>query len=272
MQYPSCIQDRWNMPLLNRIGNKAKIAHKIIPYFPPMNTYAIYREPFFGAGGMFFAKPRSKHNFLNDLDGDVINLYDVAKNFPDELDKEMWSTPLDERLWKRWQTVVPEDPIEKAVRFLFLSNAGYVGQADTLHLTNSGAVHVASIELKSLNLARCKFTGTTAIVFLKKSRWTPDQNGKVFTYCDPPYIGTGSNYSDKSWSINDLEEMLGYLVEEGERFALSEFENPEVDDLCRGFGLKKVIIGERQTMKNRNVEVLWMNYDPPQENGQVSLF
>lgn len=51
--------------ILRRLGNKQAIAHKIIPYFPP---HKIYIEPFFGAGGMFFNKPKAKYNIVNDLD------------------------------------------------------------------------------------------------------------------------------------------------------------------------------------------------------------
>lgn len=61
--------------ILRRLGNKKKIAHKIIQYFPP---HKIYIEPFFGAGGMFFNKPKVKYNFLNDLDSDVFNLFQVV--------------------------------------------------------------------------------------------------------------------------------------------------------------------------------------------------
>ena len=34
--------------ILRRLGNKKKLAHKIIEYFP---DHKIYIEPFFGAGG-----------------------------------------------------------------------------------------------------------------------------------------------------------------------------------------------------------------------------
>ena len=41
--------------ILSRLGNKSAIADKIIQYFP---SHEIYIEPFFGAGGMFFNKPK----------------------------------------------------------------------------------------------------------------------------------------------------------------------------------------------------------------------
>jgi DNA adenine methylase len=49
--------------ILRRLGNKSKIASEIYRHFPPHRTYV---EPFFGAGGMFFNKPKAKYNILND--------------------------------------------------------------------------------------------------------------------------------------------------------------------------------------------------------------
>ena len=43
--------------ILRRLGNKKKIAKEIQKYFP---EHKIYIEPFFGAGGMFFNKPKAK--------------------------------------------------------------------------------------------------------------------------------------------------------------------------------------------------------------------
>ena len=56
--------------ILRRLGNKKKIAKEIQKYFPP---HKIYIEPFFGAGGMFFNKPKAKYNIVNDLDSDAVS-------------------------------------------------------------------------------------------------------------------------------------------------------------------------------------------------------
>jgi len=50
--------------ILRRLGNKKKIAHKIQAHFP---EHKIYIEPFFGAGGMFFNKPKAKYNIVNNF-------------------------------------------------------------------------------------------------------------------------------------------------------------------------------------------------------------
>ena len=64
------------MGVLRRLGNKSRMAKRLIPNFP---AHRVYIEPFFGAGGMFFNKRKAPHNFLNDMDSEVFNLWMVIK-------------------------------------------------------------------------------------------------------------------------------------------------------------------------------------------------
>lgn len=107
--------------ILRRLGNKSKIAHKIQEYFPP---HKIYIEPFFGAGGMFFNKPKAKYNIVNDLDSDVFNLFQVVMNQKDELKEAFYMMQIHSDLLEYWKENEEIEPIKKALRFLFLSNMG----------------------------------------------------------------------------------------------------------------------------------------------------
>ena len=105
--------------ILRRLGNKQAIAKKFLPYFP---EHKIYIEPFFGAGGMFFNKPKAKYNIVNDLDSDVFNLFMVVMNQKNELEKAFYQMPIHSDLLNYWKKNEETDPIKKALRFLFLSN------------------------------------------------------------------------------------------------------------------------------------------------------
>ena len=105
--------------ILRRLGNKSQIADKIIPYFP---THKIYIEPFFGAGGMFFNKPKAQYNIVNDIDSDVFNLFQVVSNQKEELEKAFFEMPIHSDLLEYWKANKETDSIRRALRFLFLSN------------------------------------------------------------------------------------------------------------------------------------------------------
>ncbi len=57
-------------------GSKWSIAKWIISYFPKHHSYL---EPFFGSGAVLMNKPRSNIETVNDLDGNVVNLFEWIK-------------------------------------------------------------------------------------------------------------------------------------------------------------------------------------------------
>ena len=115
--------------LLTRLGNKKSLSEKIYPYFP---YHKMRITLFFGAGGMYFNTPKSKYNIINDLDDDITNLYLVVSEEPNQLIDAIYSVPISKSLLKYWRTYTPKDPIQKAVRFLLLSNFTYLGKGDTI--------------------------------------------------------------------------------------------------------------------------------------------
>ena len=58
------------------MGGKSKSVKNIVPIIPKHKTYV---EPFFGGGWVFFSKEKSKVEILNDINGDLINFYNVIK-------------------------------------------------------------------------------------------------------------------------------------------------------------------------------------------------
>ena len=122
--------------ILRRLGNKQAIAQDLIKYFPEHNCYV---EPFFGAGGMFFNKPKANYNILNDLDSDVFNLFQVVVNQKEELESGLKIMPIHSDLLEHWKKEKETEPIKKALRFLFLSNLTYLGKGGTLSYLTSDA-------------------------------------------------------------------------------------------------------------------------------------
>lgn len=68
-------------------GSKWGSAPWIIQNFPDHHSYL---EPFFGSGAVFFNKPRSDIETINDINGDVINLFKWIKDDPEKLAHEIY--------------------------------------------------------------------------------------------------------------------------------------------------------------------------------------
>lgn len=253
------------------MGNKAKIAQDIQEYFP---EHKIYIEPFFGAGGMFFNKPKAKYNIVNDIDSDVFNLFQVVSTQKKELEEAFYIMPIHSDLLDYWKDNKEEDPIRKALRFLMLSNFTFNGAGASLRLTATkneypsnfpsllNACNKLLFEVQFTNFDFRKFL--TSITFQKDGRNDED---KTLIYCDPPYLGTGDNYSH-SFTETDSKDLFDVLETTGCKWAMSEFDHPYILNQAKERGLNIIIIGDRNSIKAKRTEVLITNYT----NTQTKLF
>lgn len=253
--------------VLNRLGNKSRISGEIIKHFPSHKTYI---ELFFGAGGLFFNKPLADYNFLNDIDDDVFNLWIVLQSDKEELIRQFSLMPISESLLKHWATNKESEPIKKAIRFLMLSNFGYMGKPETLcfgqSYGNQKRSTLASIEGILVFLKNSQFMCQDFRDVLQKIQFR-DNKEQAFVYADPPYLNTTNNYKN-SFSESDVIDLFKILVESNIRFAYSEFDNPFVLEQAKEYNLNIIKIGTRQAMKARKTEILITNYITP----QLSLF
>jgi DNA adenine methylase len=71
---------------LSYYGGKQRLARRILGLIP---EHQIYCEPFLGGGAIFFAKPPSKVEVINDTNGELINFYEVLQRDFSALEKEV---------------------------------------------------------------------------------------------------------------------------------------------------------------------------------------
>lgn len=246
--------------ILRRLGNKKKIASKIQEYFP---AHKIYIEPFFGAGGMFFNKPKAKYNIVNDLDSDVFNLFQVVMNQKEELKEAFKMMPIHSDLLEYWKQNEETEPIKKALRFLFISNLTHLGDGGAIKCSfgNDKEILLNYIDPTFLMLGDVKFINCDFERFIEKyiSFRDNDERGKAFIYCDPPYLSTSNNYSN-SFTEEQSEALFDALEATKCKWAMSEFDHPFILSQAKERGLNVHIIGERQNLKNRRTEILVTNY------------
>ena len=248
--------------ILLRLGNKQRIAKDIQVYFP---QHKIYCEPFFGAGGMFFNKPKAKHNIVNDIDSEVFNLYQVVLNHKDELMELYKITPYHSDLIKYWSKNQEVCPLKKAMRFIYISNFSLLGTGNQLRYGAAACGRRTTEDFKVL--LNKTFDLISGVQFMNvdfrkyfnnfQIRGTEDQH---FIYCDPPYLGTNDNYSH-SFKEEDSNDLFNLLQETKCKWAMSEFDHPFILEQAKQRNLNVIIVGERQNLKNRRTEILITNYE-----------
>jgi DNA adenine methylase len=207
-------------------GGKQTLAPTICNLIPDHKTYC---EPFFGGGAVFFAKPKSKVEIINDLNREVINFYrQVVCNF-EALQERIKSTPHSRGLYKD-AIVIYNNPhlfneLDRAWAFFVATNQGYCGQVGSWGFGTS----TNSIE-KKLNNQRINFTtelkerlDMTQIeckdaIELIKLRDTES----TFFYIDPPYFNSDMAHY-KGYSIHDFTHLLEVLSSIKGKFLLSSY-------------------------------------------------
>jgi DNA adenine methylase len=102
-------------------GGKWVLAPWIVRHFP---AHRIYVEPFGGGGSVLLRKPRSFGEVYNDLDGEVVNLFLVARDQGLELQRRLALTPFS-RAEFDLSYKISSDAVEQARRTVVRAGMGF---------------------------------------------------------------------------------------------------------------------------------------------------
>ena len=103
--------------LIRYPGAKWRLSEWIISKFPQGYEEMVYIEPFCGSAAVFFQKNPSTVETINDLNSDIVNLFRVQREQPEELKHVIERTPFSREEYDLGFELCDE-PIEKARRFL----------------------------------------------------------------------------------------------------------------------------------------------------------
>ncbi len=179
-------------PIIPWIGGKRRLAKHILPMFP---AHTCYVEPLAGAAALYFLKDQVKVEVLNDVNGDLVNLYRVVKHHMDEFVRQFrWA--LTSRQMFKWLQLTPEETltdIQRAARFFYLQKNAFGGKVDNQTLgtatTSPPRLNLLRLE-EDLSQAHLRLSQT----YIEHLDWAAciakyDRPHTLF-YCDPPYWGT----------------------------------------------------------------------------------
>ncbi|MBA3012513.1 MAG: DNA adenine methylase, partial [Proteobacteria bacterium] len=110
------------------IGGKSRLSKQIIAAIPDHKTYC---EVFSGAAWVFFRKPISKVEVINDLDSDLVTFYRVVQNHLEEFLKQFkWLLTSREWFqdWKDQLEIRGLTDIQKAARYYYVQRLAFGGK------------------------------------------------------------------------------------------------------------------------------------------------
>jgi DNA adenine methylase len=106
-------------------GGKNMLAPWIVSHFPAHRNYI---ELFGGGASVLLAKQRAPIEIYNDIEGEVVNFFRMARDRGEELKRALWLTPYARDEFEAAIYADPvDDPIERARRFLVISRQAFGG-------------------------------------------------------------------------------------------------------------------------------------------------
>jgi len=256
-------------PVLRYPGGKFKLAAWVISHFP---QHEFYVEPYCGAASVLMAKPRTQGEIINDLDGDVVNVFRVLRDpvSAKELERLVRLTPF---AYEEYKLAYDgsDDPIERARRTIFRSfasigsdgvsrrNSGFRG------LKNNQASVTAAQEWDRWPLAISLFVNRLKGVLIEHRPALHllklyDRDNTLF-YLDPPYVKSSRSRSSVLYANettdDDHIELARVLHKIKGMAVLSGYSSSLYDELFSDW--KKVMKSSTAQNGKGRVECMWLS-------------
>ena len=257
-------------PIIARIGGKTKLADRLISKFPEHKTYV---EAFVGGGSIFFKKPPSEVEVINDKDVDVMNIYKDVKRVPSLSD--MSFQPNRKRFNKLRQQKKFSSDKERLVRNLYLSLVSFRGDRKNYigeNLESDKRYKNVGVKFKQQKQYdqfrnRLKDTKIFSQDYQKviKKFDAPD----TFFYLDPPYSRAESNKDYEQVGVR-LEDICRFLTGIKGKFMMSYDAEIDVKKICPKFNLYKIKTKYESTQRDKGAyevdEYIITNYKIDKQN------
>ncbi|MEJ1411088.1 MAG: DNA adenine methylase [Candidatus Sedimenticola sp. (ex Thyasira tokunagai)] len=229
-------------PIIPWIGGKRRLAGELLPMFP---EHSCYVEAFAGAAALFFNKQPSEVEVLNDINGDLVNLYRVVKHHLEELYRQFKWALTSRQNWD-WLQATPTETltdVQRAARFLYLQKLAFGGKVDGqcfgTATTSRPRFNIFTLE-QDLADAHFRLAGT----YIEHLSW--EQVVKKYDrphtlhYLDPPYWETEGYGVEFGFEHYEVMSQLAREVEGA--LIISINDHPDIRRVFDGLHMKTVDI------------------------------
>lgn len=252
-------------PVLRYHGGKWRLANWIISRFP---AHRVYVEPFGGAASVLLQKERVYAEVYNDLAGEIVNVFRVARERGSELAIALELTPFArDEFAASYEPVA--DPLEQARRTIVRSFMGFGSAAATKRPTGFRAnsnrsgttpAHDWANYPEAFRAIVDRLQGVTIENRDAMSVMEQHDTEQTLFYVDPPYVAASRDGgSDYLHEMNDAdhEALAEFLSGLRGMVIVSGYHSELYDRLFSGWARE-----ERQAFADGarpRVEVLWFN-------------
>ena len=272
--------DNQTLPFLKWPGGKRWIS-KVLATLMREKLVGTYYEPFLGGGSVFFAlQPQSA--VISDANEDLINTYRLVRDRTPDVISLLKRLRVDRETFDRMRAFEPQDPIRRAVRFLYLNRTAFggiyrVNRDGRFNVPFGGGERTPEVLWRKSLLVQASELLSLSGVKIHQSDFEPiielARRGDV-VYCDPIYTVAHENngfvrYNEKNFSWADqvrLAKAVKRASERGATVIISNAEHRSIRQLYTGAAfqvLKRHSAISTDISKRRAVRELLIFLSPP---------
>lgn len=224
------------------VGGKRLLRDDIIDIIPPHNTYI---EAFAGGAWVYWGKEPSEVEVLNDINGDLINLYRQIQTDAEAFyDRYWWLLNARDEYYRILHTIQHDrenlTDLDRAAYYFFVIKNAFGGRFGSGYAFGKRQPPRSAIQHDTL-VALSERLSRTYIENLSYERLIKnyDFENAIF-YCDPPYVcADGKNYYQFVFDETKHADLRDRLANLKGKFILSYDDVPLVRDLYKGFNIRK---------------------------------
>jgi DNA adenine methylase len=224
-------------PPIARMGGKSKLRKQILELIP---EHTCYVEAFFGAGWVYFGKPESKVEVINDRDQELVNLFKMIKYHGDEVKRLLTYEVTSRDLFTEYmqQNIKNLTEIQRAVRFIYLITQSFASRGKHFGYSAVSGPSKQIFNLDSLGEIKARLNNTYIENLDYRKILDKYDRENTFFFCDPPYFDT-HGYDEKFGEKEQLE-LLDKLKNIKGKFLLTLNDHHKVREWYKDFNIKEV--------------------------------
>ena len=254
-------------------GGKGNFTQHLLPLIPDHKCYV---EVFGGGASLLFAKPPSKVEVYNDIDGDVVAFFRIFHD-PEAMEvfkRKCFYTPYSRDIYFEYRDTWREqtDPIERVYRWFIVSRMSFNADPEKRNGVSmvDSRVSRAGV-LKGYVDNFDAYVERLRMVAIEKHSWeyileSYDSANTLF-YVDPPYLPDTriSGSYEHEMTLADHQHLVDALAKLQGRVLLSGYPNELYDAL--GWHRDDIEFyaptanGNSRRHEARRTECLWHNYE-----------
>lgn len=255
-------------PFVKWAGGKTYLLPELYEILDKVSGDIGYCEPMVGGGALYWAiLDKFRIKTIADINADLINLYKIIRDVPEELIVELLKPEYkyvhksEEQSLTTYRSIrasVPDDPVKKAARIMFLLRTCFNG---LMRVNKHGQFNVPpgsykNPEICNAELIRCDSAALQGTVILHSNAIDTihlSDGGKCLLFVDPPYYDDKKKFTDYSgeFTLEDQTALIDCILQSQQPFIYTNKAHPFIVAKFDGTDVKTKTVDLKHSVQPR---------------------